>query len=84
MKAIQNLRSLLFTVAFTATTVVMSLFIIPGLLLPYRFVLSYKQLWLRVVLWQIRIVIGIDFEFRLYTTFLHGVGEVEHVAPVIH
>lgn len=64
MKAIQHLRALLFSVAFTATTIAMSLFIIPGLLLPYRFVLAYKQLWLRVVLWQIRIVIGIDFEER--------------------
>lgn len=60
----QVLRSLLFSAAFTATTFVMSLFIIPGLLLPYRFVLAYKQLWLRVVLWQIRAVIGIDFEER--------------------
>ena len=60
----RHLRSLLFSVAFTATTVIMSLFIIPGLIMPYRFVLSYKQLWLRVVLWQIRVVIGIDFEER--------------------
>jgi 1-acyl-sn-glycerol-3-phosphate acyltransferase len=55
---------MLFSIAFTATTFFMSLFIIPGLLLPYRFVLAYKQIWLRVVLWQIRVVIGIDFEER--------------------
>ncbi len=60
----QNLRSFLFAIAFNATTVVMSLLIVPALVLPYRLVLVCKQLWLRVVLWQIRIVIGIDFVER--------------------
>ncbi|UCH72989.1 MAG: 1-acyl-sn-glycerol-3-phosphate acyltransferase [Rhodospirillales bacterium] len=57
-------RSLLFAVTFTATTVMMSLLILPGLVLPYRFVLVYKQVWLKVVLWQIQTVIAIDFEER--------------------
>ena len=60
----QYLRSIFFNIAFSATTFVMSVFVIPGLLLPYRFMLLYKQIWLRVVLWQIRVVIGIDFEER--------------------
>jgi 1-acyl-sn-glycerol-3-phosphate acyltransferase len=64
MKAMQQIRALVFSIAFTTTTVVMSLFIVPGLFLPYRFVLFYKQVWLRVVLWQIRVVIGIDYEER--------------------
>jgi len=61
---VQYFRSIVFSLAFMVTTFVMSLFIMPGLLLPYWFVLRYKQLWLRVVLWQIRVVIGIDFEER--------------------
>jgi len=60
----QYLRSLIFTFAFTVTTIVMSLVVVPALVLPYRLVLSCKQIWLRVVLWQIRMVIGIDFEER--------------------
>lgn len=58
------LRSLIFAFAFTATTVVMSLVVVPALVLPYRLVLSCKQIWLKVVLWQIRLVVGIDFEER--------------------
>ncbi len=64
MTATQYLRSFLFTLAFNATTVAMSLLVVPALVLPYRLVLVSKQLWLRVVLWQIRRVIGIDFEQR--------------------
>jgi len=60
----QFLRSLIFAFAFTATTVVMSLLVMPALVMPYPAVLLCKQLWLRVVLWQIRMVIGIDFEER--------------------
>ncbi len=60
----QHLRSFLFAIAFNATTVVMSLLIVPALVLPYRLVLVCKQLWLRAVLWQIRNVIGIDFVER--------------------
>jgi 1-acyl-sn-glycerol-3-phosphate acyltransferase len=60
----QYLRTLLFSATFMATTVAMSIFIAPGLVLPYRAVLMYKQLWLTVVLWQIRHVIGITHEER--------------------
>lgn len=51
---------MIFSVTFTATTVGMSVLVFPGLIMPYSVVLRCKQLWLRVVLWQIRTVIGID------------------------
>ena len=64
MQAVQYLRSLLFGIAFALTTVLMSLLGLPILVLPYRLLRSYKQLWLRMVLWQIHVFIGIDFEER--------------------
>lgn len=64
MRYLGYLRSLIFAVSFTATTIVMSLAVMPALALPYRMVLFCKQLWLTVVLWQIRLVVGIGYEER--------------------
>lgn len=58
------IRSILFSVAFAMTTFGMSALVIPGLFMSDHFVMRCKALWLRVVLWQIRTVIGIDYEER--------------------
>lgn len=58
------LRNLIFNTLFLVTSVILSLLAAPGLLMPYRAVIWFKQLWLRIVLGLTRVVIGIDFEVR--------------------
>jgi 1-acyl-sn-glycerol-3-phosphate acyltransferase len=58
------LRNLIFNILFLVTTVGLSLLATPGLFMPYRAVIWFKQLWLRIVLALTRHVIGIDFQER--------------------
>lgn len=57
-------RNLIFNILFVAFTIMLSLAATPGLLMPYRAVVSFKQLWLYIVLAMTRHVIGIDGEER--------------------
>ncbi len=57
-------RNLIFNLLFVFTTAALSLAAAPGLLMPYRAVVWFKQLWLHIVLALTRLVIGIDREER--------------------
>jgi 1-acyl-sn-glycerol-3-phosphate acyltransferase len=57
-------RNLVFVVLFTLVSVALSLAASPGLLMPYKAVVWFKQLWLHIVLGLTRLIIGIDWEER--------------------
>lgn len=57
-------RTLVFNFLFVITTVALSLAAAPGLLLPYKAVVWFKQMWLYVVLALTRYVMGIKWEMR--------------------
>jgi 1-acyl-sn-glycerol-3-phosphate acyltransferase len=58
------MRNVIFNTLFLVTSVALSLLAAPGLIMPYRAVIWYKQLWLTIVLGPTRNVMGIDFELR--------------------
>lgn len=60
----QYFRSFVFNVVFIATTVAVSVFSAPVLVLPVPAVMLCKQLWLKLVLLEARTILGIDFEER--------------------
>lgn len=57
-------RNLIFNILFMTVTILLSIAATPGLLMSYRAVVWFKQLWLRIVLAMTRRVIGIDGEER--------------------
>lgn len=57
-------RTLIFNILFAITTATLSLAAAPGLLLPYRAVVWFKQIWLYIVLSLTRHVMGIRWEVR--------------------
>lgn len=60
----QFVRALIFNILFYSATIVLSLMILPGLLMPFRAVVWFKQLWLHLALALTRGVIGIHCEER--------------------
>ncbi|MFL9825421.1 lysophospholipid acyltransferase family protein [Rhodoplanes sp. SY1] len=57
-------RSVLFTVAFYATTVAFLLAALPALLLPHRAMVTMAKAWGRTSVWLLRAVCGIAVEWR--------------------
>ncbi len=58
------LRTLVFTATFYGVTTLFLLFILPGLVMPYHWMLWYKQTWLGFVIWLLRHQIGLVHELR--------------------
>lgn len=58
------MRRLAFNVLFLLFSILFSLAVAPGLLLPYAIVVSIKQLWVRLALGLTRNVMGIAWEER--------------------
>ena len=58
------LRTLIFTASFYGITTFLLVAIVPGLLMPYRAMLWYKQMWLRVVIWLLHYQVGLVHELR--------------------
>ncbi|MFD2181319.1 lysophospholipid acyltransferase family protein [Rhodoplanes azumiensis] len=57
-------RSVLFTVAFYATTVAFLLAASPALLLPHRAMVAMAKAWGRTNVWLLRVVCGVAVEWR--------------------
>lgn len=58
------LRSALFAVTFYASTFVLTLLCLPGLVLPYRVALFFEQKWLAAMLKVVAWTVGITVEWR--------------------
>lgn len=58
------LRTVIFTATFYGVTTLFLLFILPGLVMPYRWMLRYKQMWLGFVIGLLRYQIGLVHELR--------------------
>ncbi|MBI5120772.1 MAG: 1-acyl-sn-glycerol-3-phosphate acyltransferase [Rhodospirillales bacterium] len=58
------LRSLLFNILFFGLTTVMSFVYLPFLLLPRRAMVAGARAWIRLILFLLRLVAGLGYEFR--------------------
>ena len=59
-----TIRSILFNVLFYLNLVILLVAAIPTLVLPRRAILGMAKLWGRTTLWLLRVVCGIDVEWR--------------------
>ena len=59
-----TIRSILFNVLFYLNLVILLVAAIPTLVLPRRAILRMAKLWGRTTLWLLRVVCGIDVEWR--------------------
>ncbi len=64
MRAMIFLRSLLFGIGMYGVTVLLLVPLLPMLLLPRRQFARLVKLWAGAVLWQARVVAGLDFQVR--------------------
>lgn len=62
--ALQVTRSLIFTVWLYGLMVVLGLLGLPLLLLPRPWVIALVHVWIRLVLWGLRVMVGLRVEFR--------------------
>ncbi|MDK9719739.1 MAG: 1-acyl-sn-glycerol-3-phosphate acyltransferase [Rhodospirillales bacterium] len=58
------LRSLLFNILFFGLTTVMSFVYLPFLLLPRRAMVAGARAWIRLIMFLLRLVAGLGYEFR--------------------
>lgn len=58
------LRSLVYNFLFFATCIIMSVVLLPLLVAPRRFLQSALRIWAALLMWQLKVVVGLDWEIR--------------------